>query len=591
MLHRQIVQRQSQLAFDSAKTASAEQHSVLQRVFANRNINSSKPLKHTLADLLPPTDLKGIAEAAKVLATAITEQEKILIVGDYDVDGATATAVSLLGLSDLGAEHVSYAVPDRFAYGYGLSEKMATTVRERAPDLVITVDNGISSVAGVAILREAGIDVIVTDHHLPGEHLPDANAIVNPNQSGCGFASKALCGVGVVFYLLLQTRKQLADEGWFDNRPKPALVGLLDLVALGTVADVVPLDKNNRILVSQGIARIRAGQTRPGIKALLESAKRAAECLTTTDLSFGVAPRLNAAGRLADIQTGIECLLASNTQTARTLATELNDINLARREIEQSMQAEAVATVNQMQLDNLIVDGEMGQATSRQPAAIALYQPDWHEGVVGLVASRIKDKTGRPTIIFAPGEAGTLKGSARSIPGVHIRDVIASIDAQHPGLIHRYGGHAMAAGLTLDQADFELFSKLFSHTVVKALGGKEPDHSILTDGALLDAEFDLVTAEVLRTAAPWGQDFPTPLFDNEFQVLSYRVVGENHLKMTVQPVNGGRVVDAIAFRYVEDKNRAINLKRIRAVYQLDVNEYRGNKSVQLIVEYIEDLGA
>lgn len=569
----------------SAANSSSSLHPVIARVLQLRNTTPEK-LQARLPDLLPPDQLTGSIEAAVLLADMIEQEKNITIVGDYDVDGATGTAVALDGLSALGAAAgtLNYRVPDRFTDGYGLSAGMAEKLlsESKLPALVVTVDNGIASVDGVKMLCEAGVEVIVTDHHLPGEALPDASAIVNPNQPGCAFASKALCGVGVMFYVLLQTRRELERRGWFSEREKPALVELLDLVALGTVADVVPLDDNNRILVSQGIARVRAGQSRPGIRALLRVAKCTPEKLVTRDLSFGVAPRLNASGRLTHIETGIECLLARDETTAQRLAQELDIINNERKNIEKTMQAEAVQQVSQMALD------EIGDV-----AALALYQPDWHEGVVGLIASRIKDKTGRSVAVFAPGaeNEAMLKGSLRSIPGVHIRDVLADIDAREPGMIARFGGHAMAAGLSLPKANFEAFSDAFNAAVLRAVDGELPGQEIFSDGELGYEDFVLPLAESLRAVAPWGQAFPAPTFDNCFRVLNQRVVGEVHLKMVLQPLLEGAAkspsVDAIAFRQVEPGQPAPELDVIRAVYQLDVNEFQGRKSLQLIIDYLE----
>ncbi len=577
MLARKIVRREIPTESDNL----GDLHPVLRRVLKARGIHDSAQIHHSLGDLIPPSELLGIDTAAERLVLAIQQQESLLIVGDYDVDGATSTVVALQGLRALGALHVTYSVPNRFEYGYGLSTRMAEHVIELQPKVVITVDNGISSIDGVRLLKEAGISVVVTDHHLPGDVLPDADAIVNPNQPGCRFPSKALCGVGVMFYLLLAVREQLDRQEWFVSRKKPALADLLDLVALGTVADLVPLDHNNRILVAQGIARIRAGKTRPGIIALLDVAKRDYRQLVSADMGFAIGPRLNAAGRLTDISTGIECLLATDVDAANALARELNSINQERKEIEQGMQQEAIQAVKALNWN------EFSKATS----GLALYNPSWHEGVVGLVASRIKDRIGQPAIVFAPGEEGYLKGSGRSVAEVHIRDILAEIDAKQPGLIIRFGGHAMAAGLTIKVDDFEAFASLFAETVQDTLGGAVIEPQVSSDGDLEMNDLNLDLAHLLRVALPWGQAFPAPLFDGEFKVLSQRLVGGIHLKLLLQPLTGSRAtgkgVDAIAFRYAETPGETPRLDTIHAVYQLDVNEFRGQRSVQLIIEYLE----
>ena len=574
---RRIVRRKPQAA--GADDLPPEMHPVLRRVFRNRGLGRAADLDHRLRNLVPPAGLKGIDKASDLLAATLAGRGRILVIGDFDVDGATATTLALLGLQEMGAERVDYLVPNRFDYGYGLSPEIAAVALEREPALVITVDNGISSIAGVRRLKERGIRVIVTDHHLPGERLPEADAIVDPNQPGCGFPSKALAGVGVMFYLLLGLRARLRQGGWFEREgiPEPNLAGFLDLVALGTVADLVPLDRNNRILVAQGLARIRSGRCREGITRLLEVAGRDPRRAGTADLGFFVGPRLNAAGRLEDISAGIECLLAGEPATAAELAAVLHDINRQRREIEQSMQQQALAALKSL-------------AEVRAPAGVAgicLYDESWHQGVTGLVAARIKERTERPVIAFAPGGEGELKGSARSIPQLHMRDALAAVDAANPGLIRRFGGHAMAAGLTLSREHYGRFREAFLEEAGRRLRGEVLESVLLTDGELAPEEHDLELAEALRGALPWGQGFPAPLFDGCFEVLDRRIVGEQHLKLTLRPEGARRILDGILFRFCPPGGRAPEFDRVRVVYQLDVNRYRGRRKVQLMIEYLE----
>lgn len=556
-------------------------HPIIQRILSNRNIQTQADIDHRLKNLLPPDGLKDIQVAAQRVANAINQQHKILIVGDYDADGATATALAIKGLRSMGAQNVAFKVPNRFNDGYGLSLKLAKEIALTPPELLITVDNGISSIEGIAYLKQVGVDVVVTDHHLAGDDLPEAYAIVNPNQPECRFGSKALAGVGVMFYLILATHKTLRESDYFKhNALQPDVLALLDLVALGTVADLVPLDKNNRILVAQGVARMRAGKSRPGIAALMEVAGRDVDRLVAQDLGFVVGPRLNAAGRLEDISSGIDCLLADDVAQARQFAKALDHINLARKEIEQSMQSQALSVVENLNLE--------GKAHS----GLVLFDESWHEGVVGLVASRVKDKTGLPALVFAPGEGGELKGSARSIPEVHIRDILANISALQPQLIERFGGHAMAAGLSIQPKKLPEFRAAFEDQVKLALKAKPPSNTLLTDGALPNADFNREFAGQIKTLIPWGQTCPEPQFEGEFEVLNCRFVGEIHLKLLLRPVNDTKPVDAISFRYLDrtdspDKRAALELKKIRAVYQLDVNHYRGQQSLQLIIRYLE----
>ncbi|MFT5258587.1 MAG: single-stranded-DNA-specific exonuclease [Saprospiraceae bacterium] len=576
MTQYEIMRRKAHVEDDGALSA---YHPVVKRVLINRSISQPEQITYVLNGLSPPAKLFGLDAAVNRIAMALEQEQAIQIVGDYDVDGATSTTLAMEGLTQMGCKNVSYCVPNRFDYGYGLSLKLAQEMLKNPPNLVITVDNGISSIEGVALLKQHNIDVVVTDHHLPGEALPDAVAIVNPNQAACNFPSKMLAGVGVIFYLMLALRAYLQKSNWFEQKSitVPPLVDLLDLVALGTVADLVPLDENNRILVAQGVARMRSGKTRPGIKALMQVAKRDLSNLVANDLGYSVGPRLNAAGRLADIATGIECLLAKSEQAARQLADALDEINQQRKSVELEMQSQAFSVLDALNLS----ESEANQS------AVALFDDSWHEGVVGLVASRVKDKTGLPAAIFAPGADGMIKGSCRSIKQVHIRDVLATINAQQPGLIVKFGGHAMAAGLSLKQLDFDSFQQAFYQEIERVMKGLPRENQIWTDGALTGNELSMELAEALRTLSPWGQAFPAPQFDGIFKVLSARVVGETHLKLCLQPEGMHNSIDGIAFRYIDEPGKKIDFDLIHAVYTLDVNEFRGNKSVQLIIQYLE----
>ncbi len=581
MLKKAIQARKPVVSDAPADAGFNELHPVIQRILANRNIQASTDIDHGLKHLLPPDGLRDIEQAAARVVLAIEKQQHILIVGDYDADGATSTALAISGLQSMGAQRLTYKVPNRFTDGYGLSHKLAQEILQCPPDLLITVDNGVSSIDGVALLMEKGVDVIVTDHHLAGDCLPAAYAIVNPNQPGCAFQSKSLSGVGVMFYLLLACNRQLRESGYYQRQGlQPDILQLLDLVALGTVADLVPLDRNNRILVAQGVARMRADQCRPGIAALMRVAGRAPHSIVAQDLGFVVGPRLNAAGRLEDISSGIECLLATDSESANALAKELDGINKARKTIELSMQSQAIRAVENLKLDGKYENG------------IVLFDDAWHEGVVGLVASRVKDKTGVPVLVFAPGENKLLKGSARSIPEVHIRDVLANINAAQPDLIERFGGHAMAAGLSIEPDKLVEFRSIFEHEVKMALQTRPPTNTLLTDGTLSQADFTQQFAELVKTIIPWGQTCPEPQFEGEFEVLNSRFVGDIHLKMVLRPKQGGKAIDAICFRYLDyadslDKRAALEMQTVRAVYSLDINYFRGEKNLQLIVQYLE----
>lgn len=546
---------------------------LLTRLYAARGVASEAELDKSLARLIPFQQLKGIDAAVDLLVTALEQRQRILIVGDFDADGATASTVGVLGLRLLGAAHVDYLVPSRFKFGYGLTPEIVAVALERKPQLLVTVDNGISSIEGVAAAKAAGLQVLVTDHHLPGAELPLADAIVNPNQPGCPFPSKALAGVGVMFYVLMALRARLREMGWYNSTPQPNIGELLDLVALGSVADVVPLDANNRILVHQGLERIRAGRARPGIKAILEVAKREASRITSTDLGFIIGPRLNAAGRLDDMSLGIECLLSSDPASAREMAQELDGMNQDRKSIEQGMQHEALAQLKDLPLDSM-------------PFGLCLFDADWHQGVIGILASRLKERYHRPTIAFADAGEGLLKGSARSVPGFHIRDALEAVNARHPALMSKFGGHAMAAGLTLTEANFPLFAKAFDEEVRRHLMEDDLTGRLLSDGTLAVEEFHLELARALRNAGPWGQHFPEPLFHGVFQLVEQRVVGERHLKMVLKSECGSLKVDGIAFGVDRDIWPNPNIRWVELAYKLDVNEFRGNETVQLMVVHI-----
>ncbi|MEO9748095.1 MULTISPECIES: single-stranded-DNA-specific exonuclease RecJ [Marinobacter] len=553
--------------------------SLLRRLYAARGVTSDDQLNYTLKHLASPMDLRGVDRAVALLTEAITSQQRVLVLGDFDADGATSTAVAMLGLGMLGLHDIDFRVPSRFSDGYGLTPGIIHRLRDEdsLPDLLVTVDNGISAVEGVGAARELGIRVVVTDHHLAGETLPDADAIVNPNQPGCPFLSKNAAGVGVMFYVLTALRKHLREQGLLPE-PQPNLGSLLDLVALGTVADVVPLDHNNRIFVEQGLRRIRQGEARPGILALLEVAGRDHSEISSTDLGFVVGPRLNAAGRLDDMSVGIACLLADSRDEAQRLARELDTFNRERRTIEKDMKTQAQDLLASMSLD---IEG--------LPWGLALFDTDWHQGVIGILAARIREQTHRPTIAFAPDDNGEdIKGSARSIPGLHIRDVLAVVDARHPGMMKKFGGHAMAAGMTLSRGDLDAFSDAFDRAVRDTLRAEDLEAAITTDGPLSPDELHLETATLLKRAGPWGQHFPEPLFDGNFRVVSQRIVGENHLKLVLQPEEGGAIIDGIAFNTgpeVPDYTRT----GARVVYKPDANTFRGRTNLQLLVDYLEPL--
>lgn len=550
---------------------------ILKQVYASRGCNDSD-CELALANLLRPDTMKDVDLAAKIIADAMAIDRKILIMGDFDADGATSTCVCLLALGMMGAKQVDYLIPNRFDYGYGLSPEIVEVAYQKGAQLLITVDNGISSIEGVTVAKALGMDVIITDHHLPGQTIPKADAIVNPNQLECQFASKSIAGVGVAFYLMSALRAELRARGWYQQCgiPEPNLASLLDVVALGTVADVVSLDTNNRILVDAGLKRVRAGRCRPGITALLEVAKRNSARIVASDFGFAVGPRLNAAGRLDEMALGVETLLCDDIMLARRMASELDSLNAERRDLEVGMQQEALKRLETLSLNE-----------SDLPWGIALYQSDWHQGVIGILASRIKDKYHRPVIAFAEASEGEIKGSARSIKGLHMRDLLELINGRHPGMIVKFGGHAMAAGLSLKTTEFERFSQAYDEAVRELLVPEQLSGEIISDGELLPQQMTMDLARELRDAGPWGQNFPEPLFDGYFRVVQQRIVGERHLKLVLETECGQTMVDAIAFNVDLNTWPDATIQFAQVAYKLDINEFRGNESLQFMVEQIE----
>ncbi|MEG0100241.1 MAG: single-stranded-DNA-specific exonuclease RecJ [Citrobacter sp.] len=550
---------------------------LLRRLYASRGVRSALELERSVKGMLPWQQLSGVEKAVEILYNAFREGTRIIVVGDFDADGATSTALSILAMRALGCSNIDYLVPNRFEDGYGLSPEVVDQAHARGAQLIVTVDNGISSHSGVEHARTLGIPVVVTDHHLPGDTLPGAVAIINPNLHDCAFPSKSLAGVGVAFYLMLALRTFLRDKGWFDERGivPPNLADLLDLVALGTVADVVPLDANNRILTWQGLSRIRAGKCRPGIKALLEISNRDPQKLAASDLGFALGPRLNAAGRLDDMSVGVALLLCDNIGDARVLASELDALNQTRKEIEQGMQTEALTLCEKLE-----------RSSETLPGGLAMYHPEWHQGVVGILASRIKERFHRPVIAFAPAGDGTLKGSGRSIQGLHMRDALERLDTLYPNMILKFGGHAMAAGLSLEEAQFECFQQRFGELVTEWLDPALLQGEVVSDGPLTAAEMTMEVAQMLRDAGPWGQMFPEPLFDGRFRLLQQRLVGERHLKVMVEPVDGGPLLDGIAFNVDTSCWPDNGVREVQLAYKLDINEFRGNRSLQIIIDSI-----
>jgi len=564
---------------------------IIRQIYARRGVESEEQLELTASHLCPVDSLKGLPQACEILHQALQAQKNITVIGDFDADGATSTALMMEALQMLGSTNHHFLVPNRFKYGYGLTPEIVEIAAAQGAQVLVTVDNGISCIAGVKRAKALGLQVIVTDHHLPGTETPPADAIVNPNQRGCNFASKSLAGVGVAFYFMLALRKYLREQQWFAQQQikEPNIAQLLDLVALGTVADVVSLDANNRILVEQGLKRIRAGATRPGIQALIEIAGKNQQKLVASDFGFALGPRINAAGRLDDMAFGINCLLARDLSTARVMAADLDDLNKARREIEQGMQREAEQVLASLAFseDNL-------------PHGISLFHDDWHQGVIGIVAGRLKEKYHRPSIVFAKAnddESTSLvsddveiandeiKGSARSIPGLHIRDLLEYIASQHPGIILKFGGHAMAAGLSIPISEFDKFSALFQQYAEQWLSKEALTGVLLSDGQLLTSDMTLDFAQQLRDAGPWGQNFPEPLFDDVFTIVQQRIVGEKHLKLVVE--KDQQIFDAIAFNVDIKRWPDPQSKQVTLAYRLDINEFRGKQSVQLMVEQLD----
>ena len=552
---------------------------LLRQLYARRGVMSAE-CELVLKGLLRPDTMKGLDHAAKLIADAMQLDQSILIVGDFDADGATSTSVCILALRMMGASKVDYLIPNRFDYGYGLSPEIVAVAATKQAELLITVDNGISSIEGVAAAKAFGMQVVITDHHLPGHELPAADAIVNPNQPGCQFASKSIAGVGVAFYLMTALRAELRARHWYQARgiAEPNLGTLLDIVALGTVADVVSLDANNRILVEAGLQRVRSGRCRVGITALLEVAKRNPARIVASDFGFAVGPRLNAAGRLDEMALGVETLLCEDIMYARRMAAELDSLNQERRELEVGMQQEALKSLEYLKLNE-----------EQLPWGIALFQEDWHQGVIGILASRIKDKYHRPVIAFADAGNGEIKGSARSIKGLHMRDLLELVNSRHPGLISKFGGHAMAAGLTLKSGGFATFAKAYDDAVREQLKPEQLTGELWSDGELTPTELTLEIAQLLRNAGPWGQSFEEPLFDGYFKIIQQRIVGERHLKLVLETPCSTLMLDAIAFNVDLHTWPDATIQHARIVYKLDVNEYSGNFTLQLMVEQIEPM--
>lgn len=550
------------------------QQPLLSRIYAARGVMNIAELDYDLSRLLPYNELKGIEQAVECLAEALQEQQRVLIVGDFDADGATSTALAVLALKSLGLKNISYLIPSRFDFGYGLTPEIVAVAAKQEPQLIVTVDNGITSVAGVKAANDLGIKVLITDHHLPECELPKACAIINPNQHGDQFLSKNLAGVGVIFYLMIALRAHLRDIGWFDaqNIPVPNMAQFLDLVALGTVADVVSLDCNNRILVAQGLQRIRAGKCRMSIKALLAITKRSFENVLASDLGFVIAPRINAVGRLDDMSVGVECLLTEDVERARSIAKQLDTLNNERRGIEEDMRRQAIRILDDLQLERDL------------PSGLCIFEETWHQGVLGILASRLKDKLHRPVIAFTAISETEIRGSARSIGGVHMRDMLNKISVQNPGLITRFGGHAMAAGLSLERESYEMFAQIFAIEVEQHLGSTDLDGVIYTDGELTAEYFNLATAELLRDAGPWGEGFPEPAFFGEFVLVDQRLVGQKHLKLTLRTPETKQEIDAIWFNINSNVWPNFRCAKAKMVYRLGINEYNGRRSLQLMVD-------
>ena len=552
-------------------------HPVLKRIYASRNIKSSEDLDYSLGSLIPYEELGGIDDAVILLQEMITQKKRILIVADFDADGATSCALAIRGLTAMGAEDVIYVVPNRFEHGYGLSPKIVDVALDHDPDLIVTVDNGISSISGVEHAKKNGIKVLITDHHLPGDKLPSADVIINPQLKENKFPSKNLAGVGVIFYILLALRAKLKAENWFDekNIKYPNLANLLDLVALGTISDLVPLDKNNRTMVAHGLKLMRQNKSKVGILAILNQSGRQLSTLTSGDLSFAIAPRLNAAGRLTDMSLGIECLLTDDKENAVEMAKKLNQLNIERRQIQNNMEEQALTEFEKYLQDT----------SKKMPHGICIYNQNWHQGVVGILAANIKEKFNRPVVVFAQEGQGILKGSARSITELHIKDVFDEIARLYPELILTFGGHAMAAGLTIEESQFDRFSDVFNKVVNQYISSDSLEDQCLTDGELSGDDFSLPLALAIQNAGPWGQSFPEPIFVGQFKILDKRVVGESHLKLKLQSGNNN-TLDAIAFNMTDD-DWPSKLEQIISTYRLGINNYRGHSQIQLFIEHIE----
>ena len=559
-------------------TLESSMHPVLQRVYAARDVKSMDDIDYSLAKLYPYDSLTGIDKAVSLLQEALINKKRILIVADFDTDGATSCALAIRGLGQMGAEDIVYVVPNRFEYGYGLTPEIVDIALDYDPDLLITVDNGISSIVGVKHAKENGVQVLITDHHLPSDEIPEADAIVNPQLSGDRFPSKNLAGVGVVFYVLLALRAKLKQDNWFDsnNLSYPNLSHLLDIVALGTVADVVPLDKNNRSMVAYGLKLIRNNKSIIGITALLKQANRSIESITASDLGFAIAPRLNAAGRLTDMSLGIECLITDDEKKAREIAAELDELNKERRQIQDEMQAQAL-----IELEN-----DLEKSAGELAYGICLFNQDWHQGVVGILAAKVKERFNRPVIVFANESEDILKGSARSISGLHIRDLLEEITRIHPDLILSFGGHAMAAGLTIKKSHLDTFKNCFDQTVQCQLAEEDMRGEYLTDGELNVNELGIQLAYDIQSAGPWGQTFPEPLFDGVFKLIDKRIVGGNHLKLKVQIGNSDKIIDAIVFNKT-DEDWEGEPDYVNLVYRVSINNYLGRQNLQLVADYIE----
>ena len=552
-------------------------HPVLKRIYASRNIKSSEDLDYSLGSLIPYEELSGVDDAVILLQEMITQKKRILIVADFDADGATSCALAIRGLTAMGAEDVIYVVPNRFEHGYGLSPKIVDVALDHDPDLIVTVDNGISSISGVEHAKKNGIKVLITDHHLPGDKLPSADVIINPQLKEDKFPSKNLAGVGVIFYILLALRAKLKAENWFDekNIKYPNLANLLDLVALGTISDLVPLDKNNRTMVAHGLKLMRQNKSKVGILAILNQSGRQLSTLTSGDLSFAIAPRLNAAGRLTDMSLGIECLLTDDKENATEMAKKLNQLNIERRQIQDNMEEQAFTEFEKYLQDT----------SKKIPHGICIYNQNWHQGVVGILAAKIKEKFNRPVVVFAQECQGILKGSARSITELHIKDVFDEIARLYPELILTFGGHAMAAGLTIEESQFDRFSDVFNKVVDRYISSDSLEDQCLTDGELSGDDFSLPLALAIQNAGPWGQSFPEPIFVGQFKILDKRVVGESHLKLKLQSRNNN-TLDAIAFNMTDD-DWPSKLEQITSTYRLGINNYRGHSQIQLFIEHIE----